>query len=393
MTFFKISLFCLLAAFTSYADQGISSEEIKSRLAELSELSVRSVSGRFIVVGTNRVESFALGSWCENAVKQVEHITGLPVSFNNYWITLVVDEDNHEIPDGAIVRYSMSSKKQISRVYLKNYAHAYERAGRQAICCSILAAYNGVFSDNQFSLPAWLWMGMEQNLLLDIRTHNMEKVLLDYHQGKHISVRSIIESVNGDDTGVGEDAINDKNRLAIYSVLVRWLSSRSNRKEIFQTLFSSADYITVNGLEDLMSGRDSGMLLDEIWDRWLLKQSHVVRSYALVSVRKIEQLRSELLLYAGTYGIPLGVEIPRGAALVTLIRFRGEEWLPQYVNRKRGRLNLIAAGQKNDLAHVVGLYDDFLSGLEKDESDILLLKQWRNANEALNRLAAEVKEQ
>jgi len=393
MTFYKITLFCLFLAFslTLSVAQDISSDTIEARIAALSEMTVRSISGNFIVVGTNRAESVALGHWCKDASKQIEHITGVPIPFDNLKINVIVDETHQNDDCGSIVRYSKSGLKHTSWVYLESYDAAYELRGRQAICCAILRGYLDNRSMHQFAIPDWLWKGIEQNLLFDIRSRNMELVLVDWRVGKLPSVLNIIGNVDSVGTQSDPETVESALTMASYSVFVRWLSSRSNKKTIFSTLFSNANYITIVGLGILVNGGDSEVTLDESWERWLLEQGRVVRRSAPISMRVIEQLRSELLLYPGTYGIPLVCEIDQGESLVNLIRLREEKWVPQYLNRKRGRINLIVAGRKGELPKVVDLFDDFLSGLEKEIPDILLLQRWRNANAALNRLAEQVK--
>jgi len=394
MNILKTYIYCLVFIFcvSTYADQGISSAEIEARVAELSALSVRSVSGNFIVIGTNRVENFALGGWCENAAKQIEQMTGLPVPFDNYRVNLVVGQDNKGVPSGAVVRYSRNGQKKSSRVYLENYDGAYKRRGRQAICCAILAGYADLSLGERVFMSPWFWKGLEQNILFDVRSRNMEQVLADWRAGKLMSVWDIVGRGNLGQLDKRAEMVESQEKLATYSVFVRWLSSLPNKKEIFRTIFDGSEYISVSGLEDLIVDDDSGMSLDEEWDRWLLRQSRVVRSYAGISTRIIEQLRSELLLYPGTYGIPLACEIPQGSPLVWLIKFRDAEWISQYINRKRGRLNLIVAGYDGDLLRVVGLFDEFFSSLEKDVPDVLLLKRLREAKRALTALAEDVGE-
>ncbi len=386
MTFFKISLYCLLLAFSLSVSvaQDVPSDSIEDRIAALSEKTVRSVSGNFIVIGTNRVESFALGRWSKDASKQIEHITGWPVPFDNFKINLIVDEEHKNDDGGAVVRYSRN--RDTCWVYLESYDAAYELRGRQAICCAILSGYTRFM--RQFSLPAWLWKGIEQNLLFDTRSRNMELVLGDWRAGKLPSLLNVIG--NHDGTQSKCETVESASTMAFYSVLVRWLSSCPNKKTIFSTLFGNANYITTSGIEVLVNGSDSEISLDEAWERWLLEQERVVRRSATLSMRVIDQLRSELLLYPGTYGIPLASEIEQGASLVNLIRLRDEQWIPQYINRKRGRLNLIVAGRKGELEKIVDLFNDFLSGLEKEIPDILLLQKWKKANAALDNLAEDV---
>jgi cell division protein ZapA (FtsZ GTPase activity inhibitor) len=74
-----------------------------------------------------------------------------------------------------------------------------------------------------------------------------------------------------------------------------------------------------------------------------------------------------------------------------MVRYRKAEWLSQFVNSKRGRINLIAAGHKGEMVQVAAMFDEYLAGLESKKSDILLLKQIGAAYVALNTLAEKVK--
>jgi len=371
-----------------YGWNEITTEDIEARIAALSEITATSASGHFTVVGTNRVESFALGQWCENAVKQIESISGIPIPFRKRRIVITVGAEN---VGGASVRYMPKGSRIISRSYLESYDSAYERQGRLSICCAILAAYTPSPAENMLSMPPWLWLGIEQNLLYDVRARNIEKALSLWRSGQLLTINDILSAKQ--DRNISSQNKEDAefyNRLAAYSLFVRFLSSQPAKTQTFASLFSSKEPVTAAGLGTIVLGVDSEITLDEAWDRWLLGQSRVVRSSAMISSRLIEQLQSEMLLYPGSCGIPLASELPRRSPMERIVRFRKTEWLPQFVSSKRGRLNLIAAGHSGELAEVVAMFDEFLSGLESESSDILLLKQLRAAYAALNALAEKV---
>jgi hypothetical protein len=377
-----------------YAASEISLAEIEARIAALDNLSTKSASGHFVVVGTNRVENFALARWCEDASTRMKSITGMKVPFNNRRIILIVGRENSAESGKAYVRYAAPSDRRcIARVYLKDYDAAYECKGRQATCCAIISAYSGSAPETMLSMPEWLWQGIEQNLLFDVRSRNMKIVLSDWRSGKLMTLNSIISAGNFTEPGNKDKKTSRQyNKLDAYSVFVRFLSSQSHKKKIFVTLFNSKKRVNLEDMSRLVLEPESKITLDEEWERWLMKQSKVVRSAVLVSTRVIEQMQSEMLLYPGACGIPLASEIPRGAPMEMLVRYRKAEWLPQFVNSKRGRINLIAAGHKGEMAQVAAMFDEYLAGLETEKSDILLLKQIGAACAALSTLAEKVKQ-
>jgi len=382
-----LSLFIFLPA-SLFGVGEITTKDIEARIAELSKLTATSASGHFTVVGTNRVENFALGQWCENASKQIKSITGIPIPFHKRRIVITISNEN---AGGASVHYMPKVSRIISHCYIKSYDFAYERRGRLAICSAILAAYTPSPAENMPSMPAWLRLGIEQNLLYDVRSRNLEKALSLWRSGQLITINDILTAK--DDKNIdSKDKDNAElyNRLAAYSLFVRYLSSHPSKKKIFASLFHAEEPITAASLGTIVAGGDLEITLDEAWDRWLLSQSRIVRSSAIISSRRIEQLQSEMLLYPGTCGIPLASELPRRSPMESIVRFRKSEWLPQFVSSKRGRLSLIAAGHSGELAEVVAMFDGFLSGLESETSDRLLLKQLGAAYTALNLLAEKV---
>ena len=105
----------------------------------------------------------------------------------------------------------------------------------------------------------------------------------------------------------------------------------------------------------------------------------------------VEDLRAELLLCAGSCGIPLGVALPRDASLADLVTLRQEKWVETVVRNKRGRLDMLAAGRSKSFQKIVSQLGDFLSGLERGMADTVLLEQLNAIHMDLNALAEEVR--
>jgi hypothetical protein len=381
---------CVLLPSLSAAGEP-SLESIQSRISELSKGRVRSTSGRFLVIGTNRLENVALAAWSEDIAERIETITGIPVPRKDRMIRVVVGAGSTDVPGGVAVRHRQQGKTFVHSVHLSVYASAYEPRGRQALCLAILARYVDTVPAAVLSLPPWLWKGIERNLSARERAQSVELALALWRSGKLISIRDIV----GDTDSVATPAVDDDpQRLAAYGAFVHWLTALPLHRDRFKAVFDhviSGTPITVARLAPLVSlaGRPA-RAGDEAWDRWLMKQEHVVYAPGSVSTRAVDQLRSELLIYSGVCGIPLEVALPRGSTVFGLIPYRKHDWIPRYVRQKRSRLALLASGRANAFQSNVAQFGDFLLALEGAVPDTILVGKLNAANAALARLTKKV---
>jgi hypothetical protein len=368
-----------------------SRDALRSRIAAISSQSAHSISGRFAVVGSNRLENVSLMDWCEDIADRIESLTGLPSTLGRRSVQFSVQEGTTETPGGVAIRHAQQGKKRIHRIFLRNYAAAYTPRGRQAICRVVLADYVEGPIDALLSLPPWLWKGAEQNLLPTVRIEGFERVLALWRAGKLISVWDLVGEGQGDDPR--QSAMEGQDRLAAYGAFVKWLSVMPGRRARFRALFAkvaSGQSITVKTLGPLVTATGDRMRVDEAWDRWLLRQRHIVYTPGAVSTRTVDQLRSELLIYPGACGIPLDVELPRRATMVWLVELRRRPWVSTFVRNKRQRLDLLAAGRSEAFQAIVTELGEFLSALESDAADVVLLAHLKTADAALNYLAERV---
>ena len=358
--------------------------EIRKRIAALSRASMRSASGNFVIVGTNRLESFTLARWCDSAVTRITNITGITPRLEHR-ISVNTGAAN---TGTAFVSYQPPGALFAAKVYLNGYTAAYETRGRQAICCAILAYYKKNPSSEMLKMPDWLWIGIEENLLFDVRSQNLEKTLTMWRKAALKPLRYYLFP----STVLSRHHTTDKTaqRDAVCSSFVHFLTSRSNRKALFSALLEENRGKNRTSLEKLVCGNISNTGLEELWERWLLQQDNVIRSSTSLSSRTIDQLRSELLLYPGTCGIPLDSGIRRGEPLDNLIKHRKAEWLPGLISLKRGRIAITAAGRGREMASVAALFDRHLAGLTGRESDKQLLARLACAYTALRKLADKI---
>lgn len=381
-----IMLFFVVLSGGGASGAELTRDQIRAKLAELSQRTVKSASGHFVVVGTNRVESFSLGGWCEDAVKRIEQITGLPTNFGNRWIVIRIFEPGPKSGALATVNYGQSTSSAVAEVCISGYDDAYRISGRQAICRAIISVYTKYPAKEMLVVPVWLWVGIEQNLLFDVRSRSMEHALTLWRSGRLMTPRQIItkESKKNPDT-------RDIDSMAAYSAFVRFLAATPKRSKIFKSLFQNQGQDIETLLKNHLTDKKRGETLDEAWERWLLSQTRVIRGSLTISTRLIEQLQSEIRVYPGTCGVALDSAIPTdGASFDELLRLRKAEWISTFINKKTGRLSMLTAGHTSELTHITDLYNQYLSGLESDTSSVLLLRRLDAADRALQNLALRV---
>lgn len=366
---------------------------IRARIAALAARTSRSASGAFQVIGTNRLANVVLVGWCEDMADRIASLTGIPIPVETHRIQVRIDARAFDGPDASRVVYSRSGKHIIQDVYLRAYEYAYSPSGRQMLCHAMLAGYVDTPSEAPCQLPRWLWVGIDQNLFPDVSAHQMEAGGALWQSGLLHSVRAIL----GETERAVEpsDADDEAVRLTAYSVFVRWLTTQPNRRQLFQRLFAAigkGDVVTAERMEAFLADEVGGGLpLDEAWDRWMIQQRNVVFRLGVVSSRVVEQLRAELLLYKGACDIPLGAEFSQGAGFASLVALRRQDWIADFVRNKRSRLDLLAAGRAKPFQAIVKRLGEFLSSLESDASDTLLLEAFSAIQSDLDALDLKIR--
>ena len=174
---------------------------------------------------------------------------------------------------------------------------------------------------------------------------------------------------------------------------MHWLAALPDRRTRFKTLFmklAGGNAITVGSLESLIPGTNEAVGVDEAWDRWLLRQEYVVYAVGAVSTRIMDQLRAELVLQPGSCCIPPDASIPPGAVMADIVPRRNAEWITAFAREKRSRLDLLAVGRSEDFQKLIAQFGEFLSGLESEVPDALLLERLNAARVAMDCLGDQV---
>jgi len=363
-------------------------EAMAERLAALASTGImKSQSGRFMVVGTNRVDSLLLMRWLEEVSDRVERITGMKLPFENREVRVILRGENGPVEDFVFLEQGFVGKTLIQRFYLSGSDAAYDEDGRQGLCRLLLSGYVEQGARKPLNVPPWLWVGVERNLSPRVRARNMTTVLNAWRRGRLATIDWLLESSN---QGKPWSELN----AALSGVFLKWISSLPGKKERFAAIFhrlAGDATVTQPWLLNQMSQPGETAALDDLWDRWLLKQSKIVHEVGTVSSLVLDQLSSELLLYQGAYGIPLSANVGSPGVMGDLVALRDEPWIASFVRAKRRRLQLMSAGRGESFKKVVDRYCEFLAKLEEGDREDALVSCLYTAEAAFAVLSARVR--
>lgn len=384
-----IAALCLIITLLP-AQSPAQDEKMIERFESFSSVSVmKSESGRFMVVGTNRVDGLLLMRWLDEVGDRIERVTALKLPFNNrdFWVNFCGYDDDFK--GDVFINQSFVGRTLRQRLWLSSADAAYDKEGREALCRLLLSGYNKSNTGKPLDIPRWLWQGIEQNLTTKVRSKNMTAVLNAWNKGQLVPINELLEE------SVNVKKEWNKLDIALSGVFIKWISSVIGKEECFTALFkrlAANKPVTEAWLLRKISSSDEETTLDDLWDRWLLKQSNIVHEMGTVTGLLLDQLSSELLLYQGTYGIPLSATVGNPGVMSDLIALKKEPWIAGFVSQKRMRLQLMTAGRGDGYKAVVGKYCDFLTQLGKESRDDVLRKTLMRADAAFAELSAQVKE-
>lgn len=352
--------------------------EMAARLSDLTSASImKSSSGRFMLIGTNRVELLMMGRWLEEVVTRVKRVTGLTLSQSDRDFRVIVTGKGALSADQALIDGRLSQ-----RLRVPDSATAYSVEGHQTACRLLLSGYVSRISSGPLTIPPWLWIGVEQNLSPRVRRQNMMHILNVWSSGALPPLRQVLfGSRIPDPAGCG--------------VFVQWLTSSPNRSTLFKAIFRQLEERGTVSLDWLSARLPSGPGFDAIdtrFGRWLESRSTLVHEPGSVTSLLLRRLDAELLLSPGECGIPLSAQRTGEDRLVHLIGLRDESWVLGCVQTKRNRLAWMSVGTGKGFQRVAHAYIGFLDGLRQGANENELQALFAAAEEMRIELVAQVEE-
>lgn len=386
-------------------EEPLSREEISRRLKALTSARLRSASGHFLIIGTNKVESMVLARWAEDVAARLGKVVGAPAPFRSRDIHLVVRSGKTPAAGKILVGEGISGGRLLQRVVLWNHTKIDVEEARRELCRLLLGGYLGATirksagfrkgdAGVRHSVPLWLAEGMAQYIDPNLRGPNMVDVIGRWEKGKLASVADFLAA----DGKVRMSAVGDEAELdtSMSAVLVNWLHTRPGRKERFRKIIERLDAgekIDVRWLAGNMAKTESAGQLEEAWDYWLHGRRRVVYTPGTATSEAIGMFKAGLLLYPGNCGIPLTVDFGGAAGFRDLVARRDEEWVPGFCRTKIRTIRLSVAGRGEEFGVVAGLFCEFLETLGEKKSEEKLNALLDKAERALAEFEEKIKKE
>jgi len=355
---------------------------------------LESSSGRFTIVGTNTLENMDLAAWAERVTAKIERAIGVDIRDEGYpLIRIIVRPPGDDSRGGVEFRRGLEAGRVVQRLLIHGYDEVSHEEATEILCRMLVDSYVIARQREQARTrglrfaPPWMSIGMARNLDPSLREQNAELALALWQEGKLPSLGAILSSREGDASPA---------RKAAYGVFFAWLRSWPESSECFQGMFrklADGAVVPAEWLAAHMPGDASGTDLDEGWDRWMLRQKRVVyvlHKHGAATPRLVDQLKAQLLLYPGDFGIPLGGDAGREIRLEDLVELREESWIPTFSRNKSASLRLLAVGREAAFRDVVEAYCRFLDALAGGKRERVLVRLLAEADEDLAALTGRV---
>lgn len=396
-------LFCLLVIYGGplVPADDLTVDEIRERIEAIGVHTSPSVDRHLMVSGPDQLSNSSLLSQIGITEVAVEDLTGFPLPFRSHSVRILVQPDAEaqtgpEEGGGVRLQHLYSSGIWIHRVLLPDYAAADSEAGREAICAAFLSVYmdapESTAGQIPFGLPAWLRCGAAMVLSVERRQETLGRAERLWREGRlPVPLRLLVDG----------DSLADRGRdsslplMTAYGAFVVWFSDSPDCASRFENLFRhlSGGFPTdAAWLKERFPEDDP----DELWDRWLLSQRHIVRRLGSVSQEHLNTLRFEWQLRSGECSVPSAVQLAGEADCTTLAAYRNKPWFSTAIREKRYRIEILALGRAARFRTLTTAYVDVLNGLERGDPPAAVQalaeeahRQWLSLRETVSAAGGE----
>lgn len=335
-------------------------EEAPSRPAPSA---VFSASRRFVVKGLPSAEALSLTVACEEAAGRLEELLRQPLPlFHNQPLVISARADAAE-PRGRVTRaQGWTDRGLAQQLDLVNV----ERVDQE----DLLEALTGLLVNRYLverqtarratpaDAPAWLSVGLAQNLYASLRARNARLVLQRWTEEQSLSAAGILALRHLPDGRWSEKAF--------CGVFTDWLLSFPAAESPWDRLapaLAGPDPVTAPRLAGVLLGREDVRELEKHWELWIARQKQVRRIGEADAVDSLGELEARLVVRPAEWPELEALGLPEILTCSQWIDYRGESWMPSLVRRLEVSLGALGFGLDDELRRVRDLYVAYVSAL------------------------------
>ncbi len=345
--------------------------------------SFTSASGNFVVVGRDKAANVELARWSEDVVKKLEAVLGVKLPLDSRHMIRIVNSTNETGVGKVVINPPVEGTYFLQDFQVYNYSRVNQSDADEALCNLLV----GVQLNGRGDVPYWFSRGLAQNLYQPQKARNNEKIISMWREGMLTTVSEFLsrQAYSSD----------PRPNSALCGVFTGWLVSMfgdGNLRESIYGRFTSGGRVTPQWLVSVVPGCGSIPDLEEMWDKWVLKQEHVVHQPGMLMRQVAEQIQAELVVYPGQFGVPVSGDPEQVGGLSDLIKVKGESWVPGFCRAKICSLGIIAAGRGDKVAGAVNAYNRFFEALIAGKNEAELGEILQDADYLLAKLSDKTEE-
>ncbi len=364
------SLLVFLAGASVAASQSFSprNDPVKTARQLVSSIvTAKSSSGRYMASGRDRIMVYDFVRWIEDLGERYVSATGLQLPKSRTPLVrihfLEDAEPSQKMELGARIEEGVLTHS----VSVLNYS-AEDAEGLMemvSFCLTSTVAWsmrNGQDEGQAIQVPEWLTQGIAQNLYPGLRKRNSEKLLARWKSGKMVPFQDVL----ADDSGVSDEVLRMTRGL-----FVGWMLSLGRDEALLEGACRSLARLGELDSEDVEELLAQAGVADPdyAWDVWMLRQGRTVYLPGGTSIKDLDWLKGQLLIYPADYGISVNSDLPDKITLVDLIRLKRNRDIREVLKARFVAMHLRAAGKSEDFRELVKAYCKFLGGVIDQKMD------------------------
>lgn len=335
-------------------------------------------SHRFVVTSTNSADNLYWATWAETVTDMVAAWLGVRPPFRRefpFRISLYDDEEwdwGEIVPERdmlygqlrqnlTLINPDLLDDEQVleilAELLLERYAYAYREAPHREDVIPVV--------------PAWMSVGLAQNLHPSLRTRNIWIVLDRWLDHRGISLAEVLEW--------GEIPPGVSFEKAASGLAMDWIKTHVRYPGFYRIMLrdvASGEKISAEWLVSALPGYDSVREMEQDWDLWIARHMRVRSPTLGITERDVSELRALRTVRLDPRGDEQSLHLP----IRDLIYYWGEVWVPPMALRMAWQARSSSIGRTEEYRNVALLYAQFFDELQRPRS------RWRSTRAQHRRL-------
>ncbi len=325
---------------------------------------VFSGSHRFAVSGLSAVDGTTLAAWADDVLSRVESATGTPVDFGaGEYIAIRALSASNQPPQVTRAQGFLDGRLQ-QRLVVNRPAEVDQEDVMESLCALLLDRQaigmqpSGERAAALARVPAWMAVGLAQNLFKELRARNVKAALdLEAHD-VHVEFARILEL-----SALPPGRWREKYFCGLAVGMLLAAPDLPQRWSALAQRVAARKPVTSEWIASSYLQQTSGEGAEFAWRQWIESQKNMLQEVAGSEGKRVEQLVQLLASQPADFGVVTPKDMASPVTPRQLIEQRKEAWARKFATTAAMQIKLIALGQSPEFQEVVHKYNDFFEQL------------------------------